>query len=190
MPSTLSDVRADIDRRLLHAAGDRHSPMHTPVVGTADASVRVMVLRAWDADGRVLRFHTDARAPKTDAIETGEVVGVLFYDPEAKIQIRAYGTGRVERIGPLADAAWSKASNYARRCYLTEAGPGTQLDSPGSGLPPEVEGEKPTDAQIRPARENFAVLLVDVAKLDWLYLDHEGHRRAIFEGGQGRWVVP
>ena len=190
MTTTLSDVRADIDRRLSHAAGDRHSPMHTPVVGTADASVRVMVLREWDADQRVLRFHTDARSPKTDIIETGGVVGVLFYDPEAKIQIRAHGTGKIDRTGPLADAAWSEASNYARRCYLAEAGPGTELDGPGSGLPAEVEGEKPTDAQIRPARENFAVLLVDVAKLDWLYLDHEGHRRAIFEGGLGRWVVP
>ena len=40
MYETLEDIRADIDRRLVRAAKDRKSPMHTPVVATADADLR------------------------------------------------------------------------------------------------------------------------------------------------------
>jgi hypothetical protein len=120
-------------------------------------------------------------------------MGVLFYDKSAKIQIRVRGTGRVETSGPVADAAWAAGTNFARRCYLGE-GPGSVSDVPTSGLPPEFEGAEPDDEQLIPARENFAVLLIDVLEVDWLYLAHTGHVRAQFtragEGWEGRWVTP
>ena len=190
MIETLQAVRQDIDTRLSQAAKDRHSPMHTPAVATGDAELRVMVMRAWDADTATLRLHTDARAPKAGTIGDGAPVGLLFYDAEARIQIRVRGRGRIETDGATADAAWDKASNYARRCYLALDAPGSTLASPGSGLPPDMEGIKPTDDDLEPARANFAVLLVEVEKFDWLYLAHDGHRRAVFHGDDARWVIP
>lgn len=163
--------------------------MHTPVVATADADARVMVLRDFDADSWTLRFHTDARAPKAGVIGAGAPVGVLFYDREAKVQLRCRGTGRVERAGPVADAAWAESSSFARRCYLG-AGPGAASDGPTSGLPPAFEGVEPSEADLAPARANFAVLLVDIESADWFYLSNEGHRRALFEGEQTRWIAP
>lgn len=193
MLETLEAIRDDIDRRLAQAAADRRSAMHTPVVATADADARVMVLRAFDPVTMTLRFHTDSRAPKVGAIGEGAPVGVLFYDREAKLQIRTRGTGRIERAGALVDAAWAESTNFARRCYLGE-GPGSVAVGPSSGLPPEFEGVEPDDAQLHPARENFAVLLVTLEELDWFTLAHTGHRRASFvrEGGgwNGRWVTP
>ncbi|HCY02993.1 MAG TPA: flavin-binding protein, partial [Erythrobacter sp.] len=62
--------------------------MHSPVVATADADARVMVLRAFDADSWLLRFHTDVRSPKVAVIETDSRIGVLAYDRQAKIQLR------------------------------------------------------------------------------------------------------
>ena len=196
MEPTLDAIRDDIAARLATAATDRTSPMHTPVVGTQDAGLRVMVLRAFDAADWSCRFNTDARAPKVATIRSGEEfgakLGLLFYDAAAKLQIRATGHGRVESHGPHADAAWDEATPFARRCYLAQGAPGEVLAQPGSGLPSEVEGVKPSEAQLAPARANFAVLLVRLQTLDWLYLDHAGHRRAQFDliRGHARFVVP
>ncbi|UIP06255.1 pyridoxamine 5'-phosphate oxidase family protein [Erythrobacter sp. SDW2] len=193
MIATLEAIREDIDSRLAQAANDRRSAMHTPVVATADADTRVMVLRAFNPDTMTLRFHTDSRAPKAGVIGARAPVGVLFYDREAKLQIRTRGSGRIERAGALVDAAWAESTNFARRCYLGE-GPGSVADGPSSGLPPQFEGVEPDDAQLLPARENFAILLVTIDELDWFTLAHTGHRRAQFVrtagAWRGNWVTP
>lgn len=190
MINNLHNVRTDISERLADAASNRRSPMHTPVVTTADADARVMVLREYDASRRRLRFHTDARSPKCAVIADNPQMGVLFYDREAKVQMRCRGTGRVETSGPDADAAWEASTNFARRCYLAENAPGATSAEQTSGLPEWAEGIQPEDEQVIPARVNFAVLLVEVTRIDWLYLSNDGHRRAVFEGDKGRWVVP
>lgn len=193
MFATLEDVRTDCLNRLIRAPRDRKSPMHTPVVVTGDVDARVMVLRAFDAVSGRLRLHTDARSPKAKVIAADPRVALLFYDKGAKIQIRARGVGEIVTTGPEVDAAWAASTNFARRCYLGE-GPGAASDAPTSGLPPEFEGVEPDDAQIIPARENFALLMVTLTALDWLYLAHTGHVRAQFtrvgDDWQGRWVTP
>lgn len=193
MFETLDDVRADIALRLKRAASERTSPMHTAVVATTDADARVMVLRAYDEASGTIRFHTDARAPKVGVIGSGAPVGLLFYDRDAKVQIRVRGHGWIESDTPLADAAWEESTNYARRCYLGE-GPGAVSEVPTSGLPDWAEGIQPSDEQVAPARENFAVLLVEPHSLDWFHLAHSGHMRAQFdrvgEGWEGHWASP
>lgn len=194
MFETLDQIEADIRKSLAEAVSNRRSPMHTPVVGTADADVRMMVLRAWDPQAGTLRLHTDSRSPKVARIGKGAPVGLLFHDPDAKIQIRARGQGRILTQGELVEQAWAASSEYARRCYLAIAAPGSPADAPTSGLPAEVEGIRPSEEQLLPARENFALLLVKVTEFDWLHLAHDGHRRAQFRrdgaGWQGCWVVP
>ncbi|MHA7818904.1 MAG: flavin-binding protein [Erythrobacter sp.] len=193
MLSSLEDVRRDIGSRLASAASDRNDPMHVPVVVTSDVDARGMVLREFDESMWTLRFHTDARAPKVAAIAADARMAVLFYDKAAKVQIRARGIGRVLTDAPAAQAAWEASTNFARRCYLGQ-GPGAVSEAPTSGLPREFEGHEPSDAQLVPARSNFAVLLVELAELDWFYLAHSGHSRARFrrtgEEWQGGWVAP
>ncbi len=194
MFETLEDVQRDLSNRLIRAAKDRKSPMHTPAVISSDVDARTMVLREFDAAAWTLRFHTDSRAPKVATIEADPRMAVLLYDKGAKVQIRLRGTGQVVREGELADRAWSGSDNFARRCYLGE-GPGAVGEAPFSGLPPEFEGVEPNDEQIIPARDNFAVLLIELAELDWFYLAHTGHVRAQFvrDGDgewAGRWVSP
>ncbi|WP_285711208.1 pyridoxamine 5'-phosphate oxidase family protein [Erythrobacter oryzae] len=197
MFDTLDACLTDCRDRLIRAPRDRKSPMHTPVIVTADVDARVMVLRAFDSSAWRLRLHTDTRAPKAAAIAADPRVAVLFYDKGAKIQIRARGVGEILSSGPEVDAAWSASTNFARRCYLGE-GPGAGSDAPTSGLPPEFEGVEPSDDQLVPARENFALLRITLTALDWLYLAHTGHVRAQFTrtgddgaaGWEGRWVSP
>jgi 3-hydroxyisobutyrate dehydrogenase len=195
MFETLDDCLTDCRNRLIRAPRDRKSPMHAPVIVTADVDARVMVLRAFDAQGWRLRLHTDSRAPKAGVIAADPRVAVLFYDKAAKVQIRARGTGEILRAGAEVDAAWNASTRFARRCYLGE-GPGAGSDAPTSGLPPEFEGVEPDEAQLVPARENFALLRITLTALDWLYLAHTGHVRAQFarDGDDaawaGRWVSP
>ncbi|GMN02756.1 pyridoxamine 5'-phosphate oxidase family protein [Erythrobacter sp. MTPC3] len=194
MFTTLDDVRRDVADRLIRGAKDRKVPMHSPVVVTSDVDARVMVLRDFDRSTWTLRFHTDARAPKAKVIAADPQMAVLLYDKGAKIQIRAKGIGRIEQSGPVADAAWNDATNFARRCYLGD-GPGSASVAPTSGLPDWAEGIQPTDEQIAPARENFAVLLIELQQIDWLYLANSGHQRAQFARGDGsdwsgNWVTP
>jgi len=194
MFESLEEVRTDLANRLVRAARDRKSPMHTPAVMTSDIDARTMVLRAFDSSAWSLRFHTDSRAPKVAPIEADPRMAVLFYDKGAKIQIRARGSGRVLRDGEVTEKAWENGSNFARRCYLGDA-PGAFADAPTSGLPSELEGVEPSDEQLVEAWPNFAVLLVELESLDWLYLAHTGHVRARFERGpyaawEGHWIAP
>lgn len=194
MTETLEPILDEIQNHLFQGASRRRSPMHTPVVGTADGDLRVMVLREFDLANRTLRFHTDVRSPKVAAIQDNPGMTVLFYDPEAKVQIRASGTGRVENISPIVDAAWQQATSFAKRCYLAQSAPSGSSDVPVSGLPEWVEGITPTEAQVAPGRANFAVVLVQVQVFDWLHLANTGHRRARFEfskeGTRSNWLVP
>lgn len=194
MFETLDDVLSDCRNRLIRAPRDRKSPMHTPVIVTGDVDARVMVLRAFDSQHWALRLHTDSRAPKAQVIAADPRIAVLFYDKGAKIQIRARGTAAILTAGADVEAAWSAGTNFARRCYLGD-GPGTASDVPTSGLPPEFEGAEPDNAQLLPARENFALLRIRLSAFDWLYLAHTGHVRAQFardSGGAwaGQWVSP
>ncbi len=188
---SFSDIAADIADRLVDGATNRRSALHTGAVATADAGVRVMVLRGFDTAAKTLRFHTDARSPKCAIVGDGSPVGVLFYDKQAKIQLRCKGTGRIERDTPAADAAWDESTNFAKRCYLGD-GPGALSETATSGLPEWAEGKEPSGDQVAPARINFAVLLVELAQVDWFYLSNDGHRRALIDmtSGEGQWVSP
>lgn len=183
-------------RLLESGADDRRSPVHTPVVASVDEDggpdARVMVLRAADRASAMLRFHTDARAPKCTALQ-GRQVRVLAYHPAQALQLRLAGTARVVTAGAEIEAIWAAATAFARRAYLVEAAPGSRLVVAGSGLPAQVEGRKPDEAELAVARANFAVIIVDVTALDWLHLAQDGHRRAQFaasDGWAGAWVVP
>lgn len=194
MFDSLDDVRTDLANRLVRAAKDRKSAMHTPTVVTSDVDARIMVLREFDSSAWSLRFHTDTRAPKVKAIEADPRMAILFYDKGAKIQIRARGTGFILREDAVTDKAWDNGSNFARRCYMGD-GPGTPSANPTSGLPDDLEGVEPSDEQLEPARGNFAVLRVILDELDWLYLAHTGHVRARFErrpegDWRGGWIAP
>jgi pyridoxamine 5'-phosphate oxidase len=124
----------------------------------------------------------------------GGAVSVLAYHPGAAVQLRLAGRARVQTTGVEVDRIWAQSTPFARRCYLVEAAPGAALAGPGSGLPTAIEGTKPSEADLVPARANFALVLIDIVAIDWLHLAASGHRRAHFtrDSGQweGHWLVP
>lgn len=194
----LEVVLADIWRRLVRGKADRRSAFHTPVVSTVSPSgvpeQRVMVLREVNQSRAAMRFHTDNRTAKCASLTTNTSVSVLGYDVGAKIQIRVTGNGRIETQGGTADQAWHSSVPSSRRCYVAEAAPGAFSAVPTSGLPASVENRVPDIAETEIGRENFAVLMIEIDQLEWLYLAHDGHRRARFvrNGNDwvGNWLIP
>jgi pyridoxamine 5'-phosphate oxidase len=195
----------DLDASLAHAwallqrgASNRRSHFHTLTFATTDEQghpdARILVLREADATTARLRFHTDARSDKAALIGNGAAVSVLAYDPDEHIQLRLRGTATIDTASARRQAAWEATSLYGRRCYLGNVGPGGAADAPTSGLPADVEGIEPSAERSAPGLANFAVLWVKITRVEWLFLAHQGHRRARFEaspaGWAGRWLIP
>lgn len=184
--------------RLVRGGADRKSAFHTPTIASVDPRgdprQRVMVLRKCDQAERTMRFHTDLRSDKVTEIGNSAVVSVLGYDATAKIQIRVSGSAAIESVGERADKAWASSNASSRRCYLASPGPGSASDTPTSGLPIAVESRVPDLSETEAGRANFAVMMVILETLEWLYLAHDGHRRARFvrDAGvwRGVWLIP
>lgn len=199
----LNDMAASLEeawRLLLEGSNDRKSPLHTPAVATVrddgSPSQRIMVLRDAVRDSRMLRFHTDVRASKVADVGPKGPMSVLGYHRDAKVQLRLSGLGRIETNSAASDGAWNKTNLYGKRCYLADPAPGSMVEAPISGLDPSMEGRKPEDFEVIPARDNFAILLIEIRQIEWLYLAHTGHRRALFtwddtdDRWNGQWLVP
>jgi pyridoxamine 5'-phosphate oxidase len=194
---TFDAVLDDIWRRLGRGAADRRSAFHTPSVGSVDSAgqvqQRIMVLRKTDRTAATLRFHTDIRSAKAGQAKAA-VVGVLGYDPGAKIQVRADGMAAILTEGADVDAAWAATSPSGRRSYLTTLAPGTISDTPTSGLPAAIETRMPEPEETVAGRANFGLLVVTLDRLEWLHLAHDGHRRAAFarvgDDWAGQWLIP
>jgi pyridoxamine 5'-phosphate oxidase len=205
MKQTIAPYYNDLEASLAQAwsllqrgATDRRSPMHTLTLATCNADggpdARLLVLREADPATARLRFHTDARSDKAARIGQSAPVSLLAYDPEAHIQLRLAGTASIDTGSPARLAAWGRTSLYGRRCYLGDIGPGGDSTVATSGLPADVEGIEPTEARAMPGLAHFALLWVNVTRIEWLFLAHHGHRRARFEADGsswvGRWLIP
>ena len=170
-------------------AKDRKAPAHTPVLATngdGPPNLRTVVLRASDREAGRLRFHTDRRSHKVAEIEADPAGAVLVYDPRQKIQLRIDCRLSIHIEDGLAREAWAATRDFSRICYQVMHGPGETVTDPRE-VP--FSREDSNDGA-----DHFAVIVAEVTRIEWLYLAHQGHRRAEFvwrEGAwQGRWLVP
>jgi pyridoxine/pyridoxamine 5'-phosphate oxidase len=184
--------------RVGRAVRDRRSAWHTPVVATTGTDgaprARVMVLRAADPGAGLFRLHTDSRTDKVAELAAVPRAALLFYDPGAKLQLRVEGAARIETASAAAAAAWAATRPFSRRCYTAPVAPGAAASGPTSGLPHAFEGREPTLAESEAGRPNFAILLVEAERLEFLHLAVTGHRRGRFDrdeaGWKGSWLIP
>ena len=178
------------------ATKDRKSDFHAPMLSTVSVDgpeARVLILRAFDVDTRTLTFYTDTRSAKVPTLTLDGRVAVTFYDAARKLQLRTRGEATLHMGNALANARWQASSASSLRCYLGKA-PGATSAHPTTGLPPELEGAIPGQAELSVGQENFAVLQVKLQRLEWLYLHSRGQRRALYNwdaaGLQMDWLNP
>jgi pyridoxamine 5'-phosphate oxidase len=191
----LTELEKDCWNRLVNGAIKGRDAFHTPCVGTisnGEVSMRTVVLRKAFPLERVLRFHTDIRSRKWKELVLNNSISALFYDASARIQLRVKGEAILHFNDDITSDAWQKTSLSSRRCYLTPYAPSSFSDNPTSGLSENIEQEKFTLEESEVGQEHFGIVSLHVKSIDWLWLNHAGHRRAFFDyiSEEYRWMVP
>ncbi len=191
----LSELEQDCWDRLVSGAVKSRTPFHTPSIATlhqGDVSLRTVVLRKTLPTERELRFHTDVRSPKWQELSQNPSISALFYDGLERIQIRVKGKSFLHHSNEITDEAWQKTSISSRKCYLTRFSPSSFTEESSSGLSENIENENFTLSESESGYSNFGIVSIHVQSIDWLWLNHAGHRRAYFdyEKGVNSWMIP
>ena len=195
IPHYYDDMDATLDqawRLIVRGAMERTFGFHVMQAASVAADgtprVRSVILRAADKDARQIRFHTDRNADKVTELEANPAIALVLYDADEKVQVRLSGSAEIDRVGPVADAAWQQTQGAGRACYASDPVHGTPIVHGGA-----------YNAVFDPAapdvgRDAFCAVTVTVGKLDWFYLHAAGHRslRFVWTGSQwdGEWRVP
>jgi 3-hydroxyisobutyrate dehydrogenase len=192
---SLADLEQDCWSRLVTGALKSRNPFHTPSVATlskGEVSMRTVVLRKAYPLERELRFHTDVRSIKWDDLMINPAISALFYDADARVQLRIKGTAELHHENDITAKAWETTTLSSRKCYLTLHSPSSFTDASTSGLSEEIEQEKFTFSESEVGYANFGIVSIRVQSIDWLWLNHSGHRRAFFDytDGSFQWMIP
>ena len=173
---------------LSEAVPNTQTLFHTPVVSTIHENKivsRVMVLREFNFDNKILRFHTDNRAAKIDNITKNSSSTVIGYDPDLKIQIKMQGHTEVHIDDEVAKMAWNESTPRSKKCYSVKGGSTKEIEDP--------QDYDIHDFIVEDGYKNFAVLIFKFQSLEFLYLKSSGHRRAIHKWDDNQtstWLVP
>ncbi|KQP51217.1 pyridoxamine 5'-phosphate oxidase [Methylobacterium sp. Leaf111] len=187
----LDAALAEVWRLLVEGPALRRNAFHMPALATVDAQghpqVRTVVLRHADPVAGALRFHCDRRSDKASEIAASGHAALHGYDSAAKIQIRASGPATLHVDDAHADAAWAGSMAMSRVCYGADPAPGARLPAGDAYTLPDPE------TALTLGRPNFCAVVVTLARLEFLYLDRRGHRRAAWaraDGWRGVWLAP
>lgn len=191
----LSDLEKDCWHRLVNGATKSRDPFHTPCIASlnqGEINMRTVVLRKALPTERTLRFHTDIRSPKWNELKINPCISALFYDASERIQLRIKGISVLHHMDTLTHEAWQKTTLSSRRCYLSDISPSRFSDIPSSGLPEHIEQEKFSLEESELGLPNFGIVSIQVQSIDWLWLNHAGHRRAYFDyvNDTYHWMIP
>ena len=186
--STLGETLQVADNILSDAVDNSKTLFHTLVVSSFDGSKissRVMVLREFDINKRIMRFHTDYRAPKIKQFLNKSIATVVGYDPNIKVQIKLHGNINVHQNNDISQKAWEASTNRSRKCYSVRGGSSKLIENPNEYDIKEYDAED--------GYKNFSVLIFSFDSLEFLYLKRSGHRRAIHSWDHdlvSSWLVP
>lgn len=186
--TTLEETLQVADSILSDAVDNSKTLFHTLVVSSFDGSKissRVMVLREFDINKRIMRFHTDYRAPKIKQFSNKSIATVVGYDPNIKVQIKLHGKINVHQNNDISQKAWEASTNRSRKCYSVRGGSSKLIENPNEYDIKEYDAED--------GYKNFSVLIFSFDSLEFLYLKRSGHRRAIHSWDDdlvSSWLVP
>ena len=190
-----NEIKSKIWSMLDDAITNRGSQFRIPTFicgDQTDFDGRIVVLRKSDLQNNKIQFHSDIRSDKIEKLKKNSKAAMLFYDKEEKIQVRLKVECVVNHDNDVTKESWSKTQHISRKCYLVDNGPGSESDTPTSGLKPELDNFGFTMEQSEEGYKNFTVIQCKVKSIEWLYLAAKGHRRARFdlETNKDTWLIP
>lgn len=153
----------------------RESPWRTPILSTVSPDgapqARMLVMRAADSATRLLEFHSDSRSAKLKAIALEPRVELCFWDSAVQLQLRASRVAAISADSARRESAWARVPVDSRKNYSGESRLGPIRCDPN----PEAVHEEDGFA-------NYAILDVEICRLEWLWLGATPHSR-----GQVSW---
>ena len=191
LPDSYSDISETLKSAKLilsEAVPNAQTLFHTPVVSTVNENKivsRVMVLREFNFDKKLLRFHTDNRAAKIKNLKQNSSATVIGYDPDLKIQIKMQGVANVYINDEVTEMAWNESTARSKKCYSVKGGSSKEILDP--------EEYDITNFEVEDGYKNFAVIVFKFNSLEFLYLKSSGHRRALHSWDDeysSTWLVP
>ena len=190
-----TEIKNKIWSMLDNAIKNRSSAFRIPVFICGDQNDfdgRIVVLRKSDQSNDLIQYHSDIRSDKIAKLKTNKNAAMLFYDKEEKIQVRLKVECTINHDNEITKESWLKTGHMSRKCYLVDNGPGTESQTPTSGLKPESDNFEYTMNQSEEGYKNFTVVQCKIKSIEWLYLAAKGHRRARFdlENNKDNWLVP
>ena len=190
-----NEVKKKIWNLLVNAVVDRNSEFRTPVFicgNDNDLDGRVVVLRKASQQNNFIQYHSDIRSSKIEKIKKNSNCSILFYGKQEKIQLRLKAECTIHFNDEITKESWEKTGHISRKCYLVTNGPGTESETPTSGLDGKFDNFDYTKEESETGYKNFCVIRCKVKSIEWLYLAAKGHRSAIFdlENNKKNWLVP
>ncbi len=169
-------------------------PFHTFNLSSVSGNTpnaRTVVLRKVSSKNNEISFHTDFRSSKFNEISLNNNVCALFYDKKRKVQLRITGSAYIEHDTSSSQKSWKNMTNESKICYMGPYAPSSFLKEFKPNLP------KILPHQIKLENEkfgymNFCVVNIIISRIDWLSLDHKGHKRILFYLGaniKSNWIA-
>ena len=180
---------------LENGANERDHDFHIMTfctIGKVGVEARSVVLRNFDKEKNIIRFHTDYRSPKLNDIKNNPNTVCLVYSYKLKTQLRIKTHSSIHYKDSIWNAAWDSTGLSSRKCYLTKYDPSCNIDEKDDGLPLELKGKTPSLKQSEEGKKNFCVVDNKILEMDYLYLKSSGHERMQldFNSNKFSWMAP
>ena len=188
-------VHNDIWDKLVDGVKKSSSAFHYANISTLNNSgiptSRTVVLREVNKLKKTICFNTDIRSLKWKELQNKSKLSLLIYDSKLKTQLRIMGKSILHYQDEDWNKAWNNTSNNSRECYASPYSPSIIIDDPNI-IDKKFREIKNTN--LDQFKENFGRVEIKIISIDWLFLKHSGHRRAIFEYKDNKcnmnWLAP
>ena len=186
----LKNEWSNIKEGIMTAKHDFHSFVLSTNRGNSPES-RTVILRNFSENEPSIWFNTDKRSKKLLDIKNNKEICALFYDRSRKVQLRIDGFGRIEKDVKATKTIWDSMRPESKLCYMGPYAPSEIITEFRPNIinktAQEIDGDDDSLGYSR-----FCRVQIIMKRLDWLHLDHKGHRRLEFDFNEKikyRWLA-
>jgi hypothetical protein len=169
--------------------------LYLSTFGEKYPELRTLVFRRQNLKEGHLIFHTDIRSKKFAELKNNPHASLMGYNHSKKYQIRFRGVVTMHVQDAIAMSDWNNLSASSRRTYLTQHSPGEFSSGPSSGFDENSIDPIPEEEMSELGLSRFVVCVFKAQQIEWLFLNPEGHRRALYtfdskSNWLGQWLQP
>lgn len=129
-----ADVLDNVKDACQNAAADTRHALRFFSVSTYDIhnstpENRMVVLRGFLPDW-TMRFYTDYRSSKVNRIQHHPSISLLFWNQEARYQIRFKAEAKVHYQNEISESEWQNVETEGKKAYTTLLAPGCEIADP------------------------------------------------------------